>query len=124
VPVTAAKPDDRSKHTISFGEDNTAALRIDCNRGRAPLKTNSAGQLEFGPVMLTRAVCPPGSLYDRIEKQFPFIRSYFIKNGRLFLSLIQFGGILKAEPQPPTRQICRGQAAAGITLSTYRTRFR
>ena len=46
---------------------------------------------------LTRATCPPGSLHDHLVKQLPFIRSYVIKDGRLFLSLMADGGVFELE---------------------------
>ena len=48
---------------------------------------------EFGPLALTRAQCPPGSLHDQIVKQWTYIRSYVMKEGHLFLALIADGGI-------------------------------
>ena len=46
---------------------------------------------------MTRAACPPGSLHDRLVRQWPFIRSYVIKDGRLFLSLMADGGVYEFE---------------------------
>jgi para-nitrobenzyl esterase len=66
--------------------------------GRGTWKSPGPNQLEFGPLALTRAMCPPGSLHDRIVKQWPFVRSYIIKDGRLFLSLMADGGIYEFEP--------------------------
>ena len=47
---------------------------------------------------LTRAMCPPGSLHDRIARDWTNIRSYTVKDGRLFLSLMADGGIYEFEP--------------------------
>ena len=47
---------------------------------------------------ITRAMCPPGSLHDRILKDREYVRSYVIKNGHLFLSLMADGGIYEFEP--------------------------
>jgi para-nitrobenzyl esterase len=89
-------PDDRAKYTITFGADGTVSARIDCNRGRGTW--NSPGPSQFGPLALTRAMCPPGSLHDHIVKQWGYIRSYVIRDGRLFLSLMADGGIYEWEP--------------------------
>ena len=78
------------------------AARIDCNRGRAIWKSSGSSQLQFGPLALTRALCPPGSLHDQIVKQWPNIRSYVIKDGRLFLALMADGGIYEYQPRPST----------------------
>ena len=43
-------------------------------------------------------MCPPRSLYDRIVKDWTFVRSYVIKDGHLFLSLMADSGIYEFEP--------------------------
>jgi len=92
------QPDDKSKYALAFGADGTVSARIDCNRGRGSWKSPEKGRLEFGPMALTRAMCPPGSLHDQVIRQLPHIRSYVIKDGHLFLSLMADGGIYEFEP--------------------------
>ena len=91
-------PDDPAKYTISFGTDGSVSARIDCNRGRGAWKSSGPNQLQFGPLALTRAQCPPGSLHDRIVKDWEFVRSYTLKDGRLFLALMADGGIYEFAP--------------------------
>jgi para-nitrobenzyl esterase len=91
-------PDDRSKYTIQFLDGGRVTARIDCNRGRGTWKVTGAGQLELGPLALTRAQCPPGSLHDQIVKQWGYIRSFLIKEGHLFLVLMADGGTYEFEP--------------------------
>ena len=67
-------------------------------RERGTWKSSGPNQLQFGPLALTRAMCPPGSLHDRIAKHWEFVRSYVIKDGHLFLSLMADGGIYEFEP--------------------------
>ena len=93
-------PDDRSKYTLAFGADGAVSTRIDCNRGRGGWKSAAPGRLEFGPMAITRAMCPPGSLHDQIVKQLPYVRSYVVRNGNLFLSLMADGGMYEFEPVP------------------------
>jgi heat shock protein HslJ len=92
------RPDDKAKYTIAFGTDGRLSARIDCNRGRGTWKSSGPPQLELGPLALTRAKCPPGSLYDGIVKRWPYVRSYVMKDGHLFLSLMADGGIYEFEP--------------------------
>jgi len=92
-------PDDRSKYTLAFNTDGTVSARIDCNRGRGGWKSAGRGRLEFGPMAITRAMCPPGSLHDQIVRQLPYVRSYVLQDGRLFLSLMADGGTYEFEPQ-------------------------
>ncbi len=91
-------PDDKSKYTITFGTDGRVSARIDCNRGFGTWKSSGPNQLQFGPLALTRAMCPPGSLHDRIAKDWAAVRSYIINDGHLFLSLMADGGIYEFEP--------------------------
>ena len=91
-------PDDRAKYTIAFGTDSSVSVRIDCNRGRGTWRSSGPNQLQFGPLALTRAMCPPGSLHDRIVKHWEFVRSYTLKDGYLFLALMADGGIYQFAP--------------------------
>jgi len=90
---TKLTPDDRSKCTLEFETGGQLFARIDCNRGRGTWKSSGPSQIEFGPLAITRAKCPAGSLHDQIVRQWPFIRSYVMKNGHLFLALMADGGI-------------------------------
>ena len=81
---TTATPDDKAKYTIAFRADGSVVVRFDCNRGRGTWKLSAPGQLEFGPLALTRAACPPGSLHDQIVKRWRFVRSYVVKDGTSF----------------------------------------
>ncbi len=95
---TTLTPDDRSKYTIEFGAGWRVTTRIDCNRGSGSWKSSGPNQLQFGPLALTRAQCPAGSMHDQIVKQWANVRSYVIKDGHLFMSLMADGGIYEFEP--------------------------
>jgi heat shock protein HslJ len=95
---TVLKPDDPSKYTIELAADGQLTARIDCNRGRGTWTSAGDSQIEFGPMALTRAQCPPGSLHDQIVKQWIYIRSYVIRDGHLFMALMADGGIYEFEP--------------------------
>ena len=92
----------------------TLTARIDCNRGRGTWKATGANQLELGPLALTRAACPEGSLHDQIVKQWTFVRSFVLEDGHLFLSLMADGGIYELEPRagkdPPLALVAGRQA--------------
>jgi heat shock protein HslJ len=98
---TTLTPDDPTKYTIDFGREGAVSVRLDCNRGRGTWQTLGPGQLQFGPLALTRASCPPGSLHDQIARQWSFIRGYVVRNGHLFLPLMADGGIYEFEPNTP-----------------------
>jgi para-nitrobenzyl esterase len=95
---TVLSPDDRAKYTLEFGADGAVTARIDCNRGRGTWASPGPGQLTLGPLALTRAMCPPGSLHDRIVRDWSFVRSYVLQGGHLFLSLMADAGIYELEP--------------------------
>ena len=91
-------PDDKTRYTIQFNTDGSLSARIDCNRGMGTWKSSGPNQLQLDPMALTRAMCPPGSLHDRIVKDWSFVRSFIIRDGHLFLLLMADGGIYEFEP--------------------------
>jgi len=91
-------PDDKTKYTITFNANGRLNARIDCNRGQGSWKSSGPNQLQFGPLAITRVACPPGSLFDRVVKDWERIQSYAIKNGHLFLSVMANGGTYEYEP--------------------------
>ena len=95
---TKIKPDDGSRYTLQFMTDGKVAARIDCNRGNGSWESKKPSELLFGPMATTRAMCPPGSMHDRIMKDLPQVRSYVLKDGHLFLSLMADAGIYEFEP--------------------------
>jgi para-nitrobenzyl esterase len=95
---TVLMPDDKSKYTIAFAADGNVNVRFDRNRGRGTWTSPESNQLQFGPLALTRAMCPPGSLHDHLVRQWPFVRPYTMKAGNLFLSLMADGGSYEFEP--------------------------
>jgi heat shock protein HslJ len=91
-------PDVKNKYTLSFGSEGRASIRLDCNRGSGSYESRGLNQLEFGRFALTLMMCPPGSLHNRIATDLGAVRSYIIKDGHLFLSLMADGGIYEFEP--------------------------
>ena len=98
---TVVTPEDRSHYTLAFARDGSFSARIDCNRARGTWTSAAPGQVELGPLALTRAMCPPGSLHDRMVRHLSMVRSYIIRDGRLFLSLMADGGIYEFAPSAP-----------------------
>lgn len=90
-------PIDRSQYQLQFNANGSVFARIDCNRGNGTWKSSGNNQIEFGPMATTRAMCPPGWLQDHVVKYLPDIRSYVIRDGHLFLSLMADGGIFEFE---------------------------
>lgn len=93
-------PDEPNRYTLQFKIDGSAAIGADCNRGTGSWSSESAGQLQFGLIAASQALCRPGSLHDRYMAQFPWVRSYVIKDGRLFLATMADGSIIEFMPMP------------------------
>lgn len=92
-------PEAEAKYTIAFENDGHLSVRIACNRGRGTWRTESPNQLRFGPLALTRAQCRPHALLqDRLPTDWLYVRSYVLKDGRLYLSLLADGGIYEFQP--------------------------
>lgn len=102
--ITVEQPE---RYTLHFLADGRLALRLDCNRGTgswqaSPAASGSAdhsGQLSFGPIATTRMFCPQPSLESRVGRDLGFVRSYLLRDGHLFLSLMADGGIYEWQPQ-------------------------
>lgn len=103
--IGTTRPDDPSLYTMSLKGDGTVAMRLNCNRAMGSWSAEagperSGGSFRFGPLAGTRALCPPPSLDERVVADSRFVRSYLLKNGRLYLSLMADGGIYAWEPHP------------------------
>jgi heat shock protein HslJ len=89
--------------TLTFGPDDGVFMRLDCNRGTSsyklsPTADGKSGSLTFGPVAATRQLCPPPHLDERVARDMPFVRSYRLHQGKLYLSLMADGGIYEWAP--------------------------
>ena len=90
--IGTERVDEPARYTITFNADGSAALRLDCNRGRGIWRSEAPGRLEFGAVATTRMMCPPGSLDARLGRELPFVRVYAIQGDTLRLELMADGG--------------------------------
>jgi heat shock protein HslJ len=97
-------PADGSKYTITFGSNGRVTARVDCNRGSSTWRSSRPNELQFGSWSMTRAKCAPGSLHDRIVNEGANVRSYYIKDGHLFLSGRSGGGVYELEPLTTPRR--------------------
>ena len=95
--------DDPSRFTLEFGHDGRAAFHLDCNRGAGEFKVTPAsdgatGNISFGPIAATRALCPPPHLDERIARDMAHVRGFLLKEGKLYLTLMADGGIYEWAP--------------------------
>lgn len=95
--------------TLRLGAKGEAIFRLGCNRGTAPWTAKPSaegvsGSLSFGPLARTRALCPGPALAQaerRLLRDLPHVRSYLLKDGRLFLSLKADGGVYEWRAAAP-----------------------
>ena len=94
--IGTTRPDDPAKYTLTLGADGRAAMRLNCNHGTGPWSATptgtDSGSFSLGPLAVTRALCPRPSLDDRIARDAQYIRSYLLRDGRLYLNLMADGG--------------------------------
>jgi heat shock protein HslJ len=76
----------KDRYRISFDPEGRVEAQVDCNLGRGTFKSESPGQITFGPMALTKTMCPRGPLYDRIVNEVQHFRTYRLEGGHLFLS--------------------------------------
>lgn len=105
--TTVVAASQRSKYTIAFGANGRANVRVDCNSGDGGWKYKGPNQIQFGSMSVSRTNCGSGSLHDRIVRDGAVIRNYVIKDGHLFLSLLEEAGTYELEPLPPSRSPAR-----------------
>jgi heat shock protein HslJ len=96
--IGTLRPDDPSRYTMRLKGDGTVTMRLNCNRASGtwsvkPSGSDDSGRFEFGALATTRALCPPPSLDAKIAAHAKYIRSYLLKDDRLYLSLMADGGI-------------------------------
>lgn len=95
---TVTRPSGPDQFTLAFGEDGTVAAKVDCNRGTSSYTSESKGQLLFGPMATTRALCAPDSIDQEFLSNIEYVRSYVFRDGDLYLTTMADGSILQFTP--------------------------
>ena len=108
--IGTVRPEDPTAFTMRLDADGTVSMKLDCNNATGtwsaePGTDSTSGSFGFGPLAMTRALCAPPNLDERIARDAEYVRSYLISDGRLHLSLMADGGIYSWEPtdisEPP-----------------------
>jgi heat shock protein HslJ len=97
------RPSDPSLYSMTLKRDGSVHMHLNCNYANGtwsatPSSDGMSGQFTFGPLAVTRAMCPPPSMDQHIVSQAQYIRGYLLKDGKLHLSLMADGGIYTWEP--------------------------
>jgi hypothetical protein len=98
-------PDHPSRYTMHLGRDGSVTMRLNCNHAGGswsiePAGDGSSGRFEFGPLAATRALCSSPGIDTNFLVQAPYIRSYLLRDGSLYLSLLADAGIYAWRPFP------------------------
>jgi hypothetical protein len=96
--IGTIEPDDPSVYAMRLNGDGTVTMQLGCNRGTGtwsvePSEDGQSGRFEFGPLAVTRALCPPPSMDERIAADAEHVSGYLLRDGRLYLSLMADAGI-------------------------------
>lgn len=99
------RPDDSQRFTLSFGQDGRIAARLDCNRAGGAWKAvpgdAHGGGLRIGPLAMTRAMCPPDPIGQRLPRDLENVIHYRLQDGRLHTSLPAGAGVYVWETIAP-----------------------
>jgi heat shock protein HslJ len=93
-----ARPSEGTVYTMWLHGDGNVTMQLNCNRATGSWSATAggnatSGRFAFGPLAATRALCPPPSMDESIVAQSSYVRSYLLKDDRLYLSLMADGGI-------------------------------
>ncbi len=102
-------PDAQNQYVMTLHRDGTVLIELACRSLQGEWSSSASADLTSGPLILHSLVsseptCLPPVLDEHIIKQAPYIRSYLLKDNRLYLSLMADGGIYawKNLPLPTT----------------------
>jgi heat shock protein HslJ len=79
-------PDAPERYTLAFQPGGKVNVRADCNRGSGSYLLN-ASQLTFGPIALTKMMCPPGSRDGEFLKGLASVSAQGMSGSDLVLTL-------------------------------------
>jgi hypothetical protein len=96
--IGTIQPEDSSRYILYLKLDRIVSLHFNCNRGMArwrakPGQESNSGTLRFSKIAITKALCPPPGIDEKIARDLAYVRSYVIEDGRLYLSLMADAGI-------------------------------
>jgi len=80
------RPDAPEHYTLEFQPGGMIAVRADCNRGSGSYLLNG-DVLTFGPLAMTRAMCPPGSKDSEFLRDLAAVQGQQFRGADLVLTL-------------------------------------
>jgi heat shock protein HslJ len=117
--IGTVRPSERSLCTMWLHGDGTVTMQLSCNRATGTWSAEAgsdrgSGRFAFGPLATTRGICPAPSMDESIPAHSKFVRSYLLKDGRLYLSLMADGGIYVWAPDTDTTSAVAIPAAPDV----------
>jgi len=91
------KPD---QYQLDFPNAGQIALKADCNRAAGGISFGNDGAMKIGPMAMTRAMCPPGSLSDRFVQEVGKATRWSKRDKDLLLELPSHAAILRFVKAP------------------------
>ena len=101
--IGTKRPEAGQTYTMSFAADGKASFVVNCNRANGTWKAEASasgdsGTLTFGPLGMTKMLCPAPSLDTQVARDMGYVRTYLVKDGKLYLSLMADAAIYAWEP--------------------------
>jgi heat shock protein HslJ len=103
--IGVVRPTNPASYTMSLEPDGRVSMRLDCNSAAGTWEGGAtggeSGSFRFGPLAMTRVYCPQPSMDVQIARDAEYVRSYLLRDGRLYLDLMADGGTYVWEPAGP-----------------------
>jgi heat shock protein HslJ len=90
------KPGDPAKYSLELFDNGAVYVQADCNKGTGTFEL-VGNSLSFH-LGFTRAMCLPGSIFDRYTKALEEAVSCHVRDGQLYISTAEDGGVMQFAP--------------------------
>ena len=86
-------PSNPSNYTLEFQTAETVLVKADCNTGSGSYKVEGSS-ITFGPMAMTRMMCPPGSLDTKFLQGLGAARIYRVALDHMMFDLAADSGTM------------------------------
>lgn len=91
------RPTSAGRYQLNFLQSGAIAVSTDCNQ-HSGIWSRTGASLTIELTLSTRMACPPQSLHDRFIRDLVAVRSFLLRDGRLYLATFADGAILELQP--------------------------
>ena len=106
--IGVVRPPDPTRYTMILAAGRQVHMQLNCNRATGTWSADppdaQSGVFTFGRLAMTRALCSPPSYDAQIARDAEYVRSYLLRDGRLYLNLMADGGTYVWAPHAPPEQ--------------------